>query len=210
MKKKFLVLAAVIVLIGIIVVAVRGFKVDYCFKAHKLVYIELGQDFNEKDIKAITDEVFPKENVTIQSAGVYSDNIVLNVNQITDEQKSQLSQKINEKYGVSTTADSIAVRNVPNYRLRDLVKAYIIPMLIAFAVAGIYIIIRFRKLGIVKMLVQFSTLTVIAEVLYFALIAISRFPVNRLVMPGALAIFFILTSYLVYGNEKQLKTEDAE
>lgn len=208
MKKKILALAAIVVLISIIVVAVRGFKVDYCFNAHKLVYIELGQEFNTKDIKAITDEVFPKENVVIQSSGVYSDNIVLSVNQISDEQKSLLSQKINEKYGVSTTAENIAVRSIPNYRLRDLVKAYIVPMLIAFAVAGVYIAVRYRKLGIVKVLVSFVSLTCIAEIMYFALIAISRFPVNRLVMPGALAIFFILTAYLVNGNEKQLKAEE--
>lgn len=207
MKNKILAVAAVIILVGIIIVAVLGFKVDYCYRQHNLVYIELGQDFNTSDIKAITNEVFQKENVIIQSSGVYSDNIVLSVNQITDEQKSLLSQKINEKYGVETTPESIQVRSVPNYRLRDLAKEYLIPTLIAFAVAGIYMVIRFRKLGIVKVLAQYTLFSVLAEALYFAVIAITRFPVNRLVMPGALVIFFIITSFLVYGNEKQLKIE---
>ena len=40
MKNKIFAIATGIVIIGIIVVAVLGFNVDYCYKQHNLVYIE--------------------------------------------------------------------------------------------------------------------------------------------------------------------------
>ena len=207
MKNKILAISAFIIIIGIIVVAVLGFKVDFCYKQHNLIYIELGQDFNNKDIQTITDEVFPKQNVQIQSSGAYKDNLVIGVESITDEQKQNLSTKLNEKYGVETTVESIEVKNIPSYRLRDLAKIYLIPMAIAAVVALAYMLVRYKKIGIVKIASQFIVLNLLAEALYASIIAITRFPVNRLVMPGGITIFFVLVSFLAYSYEKQLKNE---
>lgn len=207
MKNKFFALAALVVLVGIIVAAIFKFNVGYSYKAHTMVSIEIGQEFNEKDIKAITNEVFPKQQVEIQSSGVYKDILVLSVNEISAEQKEQLVSKLNEKYGIEINSEDIKPKYIPSYRLRDVVKVYIIPMLIATVAVIIYFIIRFRKIGIKGLLIQFLGLNIMAEALYIAILAITRFPINKLVMPGAVAIYFAITLFLTYGYEKQLATQ---
>lgn len=208
MKNKIFALTACIVVIGIIVVAVLGFRVDYCYKQHNLVYIELGKDFNTNDIKAITNEVFPNQSAEIQTSGTYNDNIVINVNEITDEQKQTLSNKLNEKYGTEITPEKITVKFIPSFRLRDLVKPFLIPMTIATVIGLVYMILRYKKVGIKKVVSQYLILSVLAEALYTSIIAITRFPINRLVMPGAVTIYFIIVSFLAYGYEKQIKEEN--
>ena len=207
MKNKIFAIAAGVILVGIIIVAVLGFKVDYSYKQYNLVSVEIGQDIKISDIKKITDEIFPNEKIEIKTSGVYSDTLILNVNEINNEQKEKLSSKINEKYGIETTVDNINVKSVPRYRLRDIAKTFIVPMLIAAAVGLAYLVIRYRKVGIVKVVGQFLILNIFAEALFVSIIAITRFPVNRLVMPAAVAIFFIITTFLSCEFEKQLKSE---
>lgn len=207
MKNKIFAIAAVLVIIAAIIVAIFKFNVDYCYRAYNLVSVEIGQEFNKNDIKTITDEVFSNEKIEIHSSGVYSDNLILNVNNISDQQKELLSTKLNEKYGIETTVDSIKVTYIPNYRLRDLAKTYLVPMLIAAVVGLAYMVLRYKKVGITKVILQYLSLSILAEVLYVSIIAITRFQINRLVMPGAVTIFFVLTTFLAYGYEKQLKEE---
>lgn len=207
MKNKILALVALLIVIGIIVVAVFKFNVDYCYKNHNLVSIEIGQDFNENDIKNITNEVFGKEKIEIQTSDTYRDTLILRVNQISDEQKEKLSNKINEKYSLETTKDSVKVQYIPSYRLIDIAKLYILPMGIATIIILVYMCVKYKKIGLKSVLGQTILLSVLAETLYGAIIAITRFPVNRLVMPGAVTIYFIIITFLCIGYEKKLKAE---
>lgn len=207
MKNKIFVGLAIVIIIGAIMIAVLGFNVDICYKAYNLVDIEIGKDFNMSDIKSITDEVFPGKKVEIQVAGTYSDNIVLKIDEISDEQKSNLATKINEKFGLEKTVDDIEVNYIPNYKLIDIVKPYLIPMCIATAIVLAYIAIRFRKMGIVKVLSQVIVLSVVAELFYIALVAITRYPVNRLFMPVAVMIYLIILTVLTGMFEKQKSME---
>ena len=205
MKNKILVGLAIVIIIGIIIITFLGFNVDICYRNYNLVDIKIGQDFNINDIKQITNEVFPKKSVEIQKAGVYSDNLVIKVNEISDEQKNTLNTKINEKYGINNTVDDIQVHYIPSNRLRDIIKPYIVPMLITTALILVYISIRFRKLGIGKVLSQAIILTIIAEALYISIIAITRFPINRLVIPVAIVIYITIITVLTGMFEKQKK-----
>ena len=205
MKNKILVGLAIVIIIGIIIITFLGFNVDICYRNYNLVDIKIGQDFNINDVKQITNEVFPKKSVEIQKAGVYSDNLVIKVNEISDEQKNTLNTKINEKYGINNTVDDIQVHYIPSNRLRDIIKPYIVPMLITTALILVYISIRFRKIGIGKVLSQAIILTIIAEALYISIIAITRFPINRLVIPIAIVIYITIITVLTGMFEKQKK-----
>lgn len=208
MKNKILYIVAAIVLIGIIVVAIWGFNVDLCYKNHHLVNIEIGQEFSVKDIKTITNEVFPNEKLEIQKSGIYKDNLVIKVTEISEEQKVLLNTKINEKYGISNDAESIEVHYVPSFRLLDIVKPYIVPMIIATALVLVYMCVMFRKVGIVKVLTQTIMLSVIAEALYVAIIAITRYPINRLVMPVAIVIYMAVITILNLNLGKQTSIKE--
>lgn len=203
MKNKIFVILGIVVLVGIIIIATWGFNVDMCYKNYHLVDIRIGKDFNIKDIKDITNEVFKKENVKIHKAGVYSDNVAIKVTEISDEQKDLLNAKINEKFGIDNSVDDIQVNYIPSYRLRDIVKTYVIPLIITTILILGYMAIRFRKIGIAKVVSQVVSLTVIAEVLYASIIAITRYPVNRLVMPVGIIIYIIIIGVLTGMFEQQ-------
>ncbi len=203
MKNKILIGLAIVILVGIIITVAVGFNVDMCYRDYNLLDIKIGQDFNINDIKTITNEVFQKQNVEIQKAGVYSDNVVIKVNNITDEQKNLINTKINEKFGINNSVDDIKVNYIPSYKLRDIIKPYIIPLIITTVLILAYMAIRFRKIGIAKVISQAVILTIIAELLYASIIVITRYPVNRLVMPVGVVIYITIITVLTGMFEKQ-------
>ena len=204
MKNKIFVGLSIVVLIGIIIIAICGFNVDYAYKNYYLVDIQIGQEFNINDIENITKEVFGKQSVEIQKAGVYSDNVVIKVKEISEEQKNTLNTKINEKYSVENKVEDIEVNYIPSYRLRDIIKPYIVPFISVTVVIFAYLAIRFRKLGIAKVLSQVAVLTTIAELLYISIIAITRYPINRVVLPIGIVIYMIIITVLNGMFEKEL------
>lgn len=204
MKNKIFVISSIVILIGIIIVAILGFNVDFCYKNHNLIDVTIGQDFNISDIKAITDEVFKDKKVEIQKTGSYSDGVVIKVDEVTEEQKQLLNTKINEKYGTDNKVEEdIKVNYIPSFRLRDIVKPYIIPMAIVTVIVLIYMAIRFRKFGAMKVVGEVLVLTILAELLYMAIIAITRYPVNRVVLPVGFTIYIATITALTGIMEKR-------
>lgn len=205
MKNKVFIGLSIVILIGIIVVAIFGFNVDFAYKNHHLVDIQIGQDFNISDIEAIAKEVFPNQKIEVQKAGVYSDNVVIKVEEISEEQKNNLNTKINEKFGLENdVTEDIEVNYIPSYRLRDIVKPYVVPMLIASVAIFAYMAIRFRKIGSGKVVAQALVLSAIAELLFVAVIAITRYPVNRLVLPVGVVVYGVILTVINGMFEKQL------
>ena len=208
MKNKLFIGLAVVILIGIIVVAAFGFNVDYEYKHHSLIDINIGKEFNISDIKVITDEVFGKEKVEIQKAGTYSDKVVIRVSNISDEQKVNLNNKINEKYGIENKVEDMSVNKISSFRLRDVAKSYAIPLAITTVLIVIYMAIRYRKIGAKKVILQTLLFTVLAELLYGSIIAIVRYPVNGLVLPGTVVIYIAIITVLTAMFEKQVVIEE--
>ena len=208
MKNKVFVGLSVVIFIGIIVVAILGFNVDFAYKNYQLVDIKIGQEFNINDIRNITNEVFPKEKLEIQKAGVYKDNVVIKVSEISEEQKNTLNTKINEKYGLENKVEDIEVNYIPSFRLRDIIKPYILPMLTFTIIILGYMAIRFKKLGSARVVLQTIILSALAILLYGALIAITRYPVNRVILPVGIIIYISIITVLNGMFEKQVSIMD--
>lgn len=270
MKKKLSIVAIIITIIGIIVVAVKGYNVDLRYRAHQSISASIGTDFSIDDIKSITNEVFGKDEVQIEKAGIYQDEVYINAKEISDDQLNNLktklnekynikqnikipmgeneysvedvkvianevfgkedtnvkkyeedesyvsieaslisedelenlNNKINEKYSLTNKTTSIGVtqliikNDVPRVRLMDMAKQYVLFVAIATALILVYFIIRFRKLGILKVLKHTIFLLIISEVLYMSIIAITRYPIDKLSMIAALAIYVIVLTYI--------------
>lgn len=209
MKNKIFIGLAIVIVVGIIIAATLGFNIDINYKNYSLIDIEIGQDFNISDVKAITDEVFGKQVVEIQKSGTYNDNLIIKTEGITDDQKNQLATKINEKYGLEKTAEDITVNHISNNRLRDIAKPYIITFALSTIIILAYMAIRFRKLGAGKVALQVIGLIALAALLYISILAITRYPINRLVMPVAMVIYvaLITTLTIMFEKEKTAQTK---
>ena len=101
MKKKVFIGSIVLILVGIIVVVAAGFNVDLQYRAHKSIIVPIGQNVNMSDITAITNEVFGKGKAVVSMAGLYNDEVVIDIADVNDDQINSLKNKINEKYNVS-------------------------------------------------------------------------------------------------------------
>lgn len=269
MKKKLCILSVIIMIIGLIVVIAVGYNVDLKYKVHKSITVPIGEDFNISDISQIADEIFGKNNVSLEKAGVYNDSVIINVADVSDEQivnlknkinekynivqkiyisigddysvddiktianevfskedtnveKSKdnekyvsieanlitaqdlesLNNKINEKYNLTNKTSSISASNVikskemPRVRLTDMAKQYLFYTIIATIIVLVYFAIRFRKLGIAKVMLESISTIVFSELLYMAIIAITRASINKIIIIAAFAIYICVLTYL--------------
>lgn len=208
MKNKITLILAFIILVGLIIIATLGFELDKNYNSYNLMEISIEKEFNISDIEGITKEALPNAKVEIQKSGAFNDNVIIKVKgDVTDEQKNTLNTKLNEKYGLDNTAENITVSSVPKMKVIDMIKPYLIPILVITGLVLIYMIIRYRNIGVAKVFCQTIILTLMAELLYFSLIAITRFQVNSLLMPGALVIYIAMLTVLTYMFEKQISVE---
>ena len=133
MKKIVYAVLAVIIIIGIIVIATVGFNVDVIYSNHREVKVYVGKDYDINEVNQIVNEVISNEKVVINSVEKFNDSFVIKAKGISDEQVENLKQKISEKYEISEeNKDSmIKVSDVGSFRIRDLIKPYKLPVIIA-------------------------------------------------------------------------------
>lgn len=205
-NKKIAILGIILlILAGIIVVALKGMNVDLMLAKHKSINIVIGKEFDIKDVQAICDEVFQNKDVVLRKIGTLADSVNVNALSITDEEKLSLVEKINKKYEISLVADQIAVVSDSNIRIRDLIRPYIVPVIISFVVIYAYMGIRFKKLNPLKVLLTITGIILVTEAILVSLIAISRIPVSPIVVNLLLLIGLAELIVFIYKKEKELK-----
>lgn len=210
-KKKILyTVIALIIVVGILITCIWGFNVNISYTEHKQVDIYIGKEFNSEDINKIAKEVLGKQEIRVQKVEVYEDMVSINAKEITNEQLEQINQKINEKYELENKADSLTIISVPKIRLLDEIKPYITPIIISTVIIIVYSVIRYRKIGVLKLLISLVKSLVLPQAIYFSILAITRLPICRLTMPVALVIL-VVTLFVEYNNlEKAKDKKDLE
>ena len=209
-NKTGILLAILIIVIGIIMIFVKGFNFDLRYQDAKRVEFNLGKEFDSLEMKALAEEALGQE-VIIQKVEVYEDAVNILTKDISDEQKENLVAKVNEKYGTEITTDETEVITVPHTRLRDWVKPYVLPFIIATIVILAYIAIRYFKLNSLREIGKTIWIVVLAQALLFSVIAITRIPIGRLTMPMVLTVYMLSLAYCTTKFEKELAdTEKSE
>ena len=149
-QKITMIILAIIIIAGLGITFTLGFNFDLRMQETKKVELYLENSFEIADIKNITNEVFPNQEVMIQKVEVYEDTVSIITKEITEEQKQTLINKINEKYGIELTADSTEIVTIPHTRGRDLLKPYVMTFSIATIIILAYMMIRYRKLNLLN------------------------------------------------------------
>ena len=204
-KQLKIILIALVIIAGIVMIAVKGFNFDLKYQDTQRVELYLKTEFNISDIRQITDEVFGIQKVMIQKVEVFEDSVSITTTSISDEQKSNLITKINEKYGTELTAEDTVVEDIGHTRGRDIIKPYIIPFVIAVIVVLIYLGIRYHKLSIAKVLAKSIGIMALAQILLFSVIAITRIPIGRLTIPMVILVYLLTLFGMASKFEKDLQ-----
>lgn len=215
MSKKMKIMAliiALVILVGIIVTFTVGLNFDLRYQEAKKIQLYLGKDFEITDIEAISKEILSNQKVMIQKVEVFEDTVSILAKEITEEQKNNIINKINEKYELELTADSTQITNVPHTRGRDIVRPYLAPFAIATGIILVYMAIRYYKLGMVLTLGKTIAMLVIAQATLLSVMAIARIPIGRLTIPLVLATYVLslvgMTTYFENNLREKKKEEE--
>lgn len=211
MKKKtnkiLILLMILIIIAGILMIIFKGFNFDLKYQDTKQIEFGLDKQFSISDIKAITDEVLNNEPVLIRKVEVYEDAVNITAREITDEQKANIITKVNEKYGTDLNADEIEIVTVAHTKGRDIIMPYVVPFIIATIIILIYMMIKYYKLNSGKVLLKIIGIIILAQVLLFSIMAITRIPTGRLTIPLVLTVYMLTLVWYTTKLENQLKTK---
>lgn len=216
MKKVIYAILICLIIAGIVIIATLGLKADIIYSKNVELDIYLGESFEMKDIRNIVSEVFPKERVIIQEIELFEDtvSITLKDNRTEEELNSkieELNQKINEKYELENKTEDITITHNPKIKLSSILMPYVYSLGISVIIVLVYVGIRYRKLGILKTLITYILAIGATEMVLLSVIAITRFPINRLVIPLGLLLFVVVITILGFSNEGRLtKLNDKE
>lgn len=203
------ILLALIIIAGIIVTAIWGFNFGFLYSPHKELDIYIGQEFEKEEILSIAKEVVGNQKIVIQKVELYEDMVSIGMKDITEEQLEQLNTKINEKYGIENTVEDIIITEVSHARGRDLVKPYIMPIFISFAVVIAYLIIYIaiynhmgKTIPMAKTIGISVVVIFVVQLLYFAILALTRLPITRFTLPIAIVLYIVTTIGIMLRLEK--------
>ena len=74
----------------------------------------------------------------------------------------------------------------------------------------VFVGIRYKKLGVLKTLVTYILSIGAVEMILLSIIAITRLPINRFVIPVGLLLLIVIITILGFKNEKKLTTVSVE
>lgn len=214
----FYVLIALIIIAGIVMVAVKGFNVELRYKANKKVELTIGETVEVAKIQEKADEVFGKGKTVVQIVELFKDSVQITAEQISEEQKNSLVEKVNELYPQEPTtegeepaklldASKITIESTENARLRDLLQPYVLPVLVVTIVILVYYAVLYRKLGVVKVLLKAAWAIVLSQLVLLSVLAITRFPMGRLTTP---LILLVYVTSLIFTSGSFIKKQKFE
>lgn len=212
MKKVIQILLICLMIAGIVVIATLGFNVGLKYSENTQINIAIEKEFNIEDIQKIADEVFGNNKAIVQVVELYEDMIQITVKEASQEQIENLNTKINEKYELENEVSDFLITNNANTKLRDLVKPYILPIVISVIIILVYEMIRFNKLGIWRVLYKSGMIIIAPQAILFSVYAITRLPINRLTAIISLALYiasiFCGIAILLKENDEKKSNSD--
>lgn len=210
MKKVIYGILACVIIAGIIITATIGLNVDITYSKNVEIDAYIGKTAEIKDIKQIAKEVFGNEKIIVKKIELFDDMFSITMKDKSDNELDkkveQFTNKLNEKYSTELKADNdITIVHNPKIRLSSIIKPYVWPIAISVVIILAFIAIRYRKIGLAKTIASYAGFVLLVEGVYFGLLAITRFPINRFVIPVGLTLMIITFTTLSFKNEQKLQ-----
>lgn len=209
-NKKIVLLGVILLIIaGIVVVALKGINVSLVFQQHESISLLIGKQININEIQEICNEVFKNKKVVLKKVELFDDSVSIIAQSITDEEKSNLIQKVNEKYSTEFKVEDITIEKISNVRVRDMVRPYILPIIISTVLIIIYMVIIFKNQKFVKIIGKIFGIILLTELALASIIAISRIPllpimVNLMFVIAIIELIFLINKEtMIINSEKK-------
>ena len=189
-SKLIIAIIAVVIIAGIVVVMTMGFNFELQYQQSQNIELYLNKEFKLEEIKEIAMEVL-QSDVVVQEVELYGDTAYITAKEISEEQRNQIVQKVNQKYETELKAEEITIENNPHIKGYDIIKLYIIPFILVTVIILIYVGIKYRKIGVYKVMLITAISLIVMTALLGSIIAIARIPVGRFTMPMELLVYLL-------------------
>ena len=191
-----------VILAGIVVTGIYGFNKELKYSKSQSIDVYIEQEADLSKIKEIVNENLNNSNNMVQTVEIYKDLVTIRAEEITDEQKNNIVNKVKENYEFSQTAEDTTINTVPETKLIDMYKKYIVPFSISGILVLVYMAIRYYKKGILKVLGRTIVLPIFGELFLLSIIAITRIPVGRFTPVLVIAMYVASILMVIKQNEK--------
>ena len=191
-----------VILAGIVVTGIYGFNKELKYSKSQSIDVYIEQEADLSKIKEIVNENLNNSNNMVQTVEIYKDSVTIRANEITEEQKNNIVNKIKENYEFSQTAENTTINTVPETKLIDMYKKYIVPFSISGILVLVYMAIRYYKKGILKVLGRTIMFPIFGELFLLSIIAITRIPVGRFTPVLIIAMYVASILMVIKQNEK--------
>ena len=213
-NKILYIIICIIIIAGIIVWKYNGFNLELQYSNRDQINISNNTGINIEDVKQIASEVLVGQRYFVQKVEIFGNSVSIVAEDISEEQKTQIIEKFNEKYGTDLMVEDIDTVTIPFTRIKDVIKPFIIPGIIATAIILVYFAIRFNKLGIIKTILKTVINIILFELLLYSIIAICRIPFGSVTIACGIGLYavivFILTSKFEKAREIKLAEKQEE
>ena len=207
MKKKNIKIIAraimsLVILAGIVVVGIFGFNKELRYGQGQVINVYVEQMVDVTNIKKLVNECLAGKTNMVQTVEIYQDYVTIKAKEITEEQKNNIVNKLKENYEFSQTAEDTTIENVAATKYIDIYKKYIVTFAVSGVIVLAYIVIRYHKKGILKVLGRTIIIPVFGELFLLSIIAITRIPVGRYTPVLVIAMYIASIMMVIRENEK--------
>ena len=201
-KNIFLIFSALVIVSGLVFGFSKGFKFDIDFMGGTRIQVDIGEEYNEQELKQIINDVIG-EDPLVQSLSSSEHMVSLTTNTITEEQSNSVIEALKEKY---TNLGDSTIRNVQPSFGKELIETTIIASIVAIVLLFIYIVIRFKVLGVASAIS--AVLALIHDMLVMiAVYGFLNLPINATFVAVVLTIlgYSINDTIVIFDRIRELK-----
>ena len=191
-----------VILAGIVITGIYGFNKELKYSKSQSIDVYIEQEADLSKIKEIVNENLNNSNNMVQTVEIYKDLVTIRAKEITEEQKNNIVNKIKENYEFSQTTENTTINTVPETKLIDMYKKYIVPFSISGILVLVYMAIRYYKKGILKVIGRTIMFPIFGELFLLSIIAITRIPVGRFTPVLIIAMYLASILMVIKQNEK--------
>lgn len=193
---------SIVIIAAGIMLALNGFKVGLYYSPNNTIELNIAEDEKIGAAKIVIDKMFEdKEVITQKMEG--TNNLKLTAKSFTQEEKVNLVNKLNEVLDLEISNDDVKIEENKQIKLRDALKNYVKAIIIVTIIILIYLIVRYKKLGVLEILSEAILALMLSQILALAVIAIAQFEISITII-AILAIMYISTLYSL-TNEYEKK-----
>lgn len=196
----FFTISIVIFIAGVIGFFVNGLKYDIDFKGGTSIQINIGKEFDNIELSNLVKDKIGQTPI-IQKVGADEKGASISINAITEEQSTELSKVLKEKYSLS---EEPTIQNIQPAFGKELVNSALKAIIAAVVLILIYVIIRFAALGATAGIAAIIALIHDLQIMLTVYI-IFQIPINSVFIAALLTIvgYSINDTIIVYDRIRE-------